>query len=31
MEIEPQSLAAALEREHRDIDAGIASFTAGPA
>lgn len=30
MQIEPQSLAAALEREHHEIDAGIASFTAAP-
>jgi iron-sulfur cluster repair protein YtfE (RIC family) len=30
METQSQSLAAALEREHHEIDAGIASFTAAP-
>lgn len=30
MEIESQSLAAALEQEHHEIDAGIAAFTAAP-
>lgn len=30
METESQSLAAALEREHHEIDAGIASFTVAP-
>ena len=30
MEIESQSLAAALERDHHEIDAGIAAFTAAP-
>jgi iron-sulfur cluster repair protein YtfE (RIC family) len=28
--METESLAAALEREHREIDAGIAAFTASP-
>ncbi len=28
--METESLAAALEREHHDIDAGIAAFTASP-
>jgi regulator of cell morphogenesis and NO signaling len=30
METQSQSLAAALEREHHEIDAGIAAFTAAP-
>lgn len=30
MQIESQSLAEALEREHHEIDAGIAAFTAPP-
>ena len=29
--METESLAAALEREHHEIDAGIAAFTAAPA
>ena len=29
--MQPGSLAAALEREHQEIDAGIAAFTAAPA